>query len=178
LLLKLLQALAFQVGSEVSYNEIGQLIGADHVTIERYIELLEKSFVIFRVNSLSRNLRNEIKKKKKIYFYDNGILNSVIKNFNPLSIRNDIGALWENFLISERVKKNHYQNRYINFYFWRTHAQQEIDYIEEYGGKFFAYEFKWNKNKRVKAPEIFMKKYNYPDFKVITPENYVDFIGE
>ncbi|MCK5077940.1 MAG: ATP-binding protein, partial [Calditrichia bacterium] len=173
---KILQALAFQVGNEVSYNEIGQLVGADNQTVERYIDLLEKAFIIFRLQALSRNLRNEIKKSRKIYFFDNGVRNAIIKNFNNVNMRQDIGALWENFLISERAKANHYTGKHVNKWFWRTHTQQEIDYIEEYGGKLYAYEFKWNPNKRVKFPKSFLNAYAEHETMVVSRANYSDFI--
>lgn len=178
LLEKLLQALALQIGNEVSFHELSQLIGSDNETIERYIDLLEKGFVIFRLPSLSRNLRNELKKGRKIYFWDNGVRNALIGNFNPLSLRNDTGALWENFLITERIKVNHYFNHFRNYMFWRTHAQQEIDFIEDYGGRLHAYEFKWNPKKKFS----FSKTFNdaYPDSKtaLITTENYLDFVTQ
>ena len=173
---KLLKALALQIGNEVSYNEIGQLIGSDNQTIERYIGLLEKAFIIFRLQALNRNIRNEIKKTRKVYFYDTGIRNAIIKNFNPLALRNDVGHLWENFLIVERMKRNHYAMQYANRYFWRTRQQQEIDYIEEYGGKLHAYEFKWNPNKKVRFPKTFLNAYPNSETKVITPENYQEFL--
>lgn len=176
LLEKLLQALALQLGSEVKFNEVGQLIGADNETVERYIDILEKAFVIFTLPSLSRNNRNEIKKGKKIYFFDNGIRNSIIKNFNPVGLRNDVGALWENFLISERTKKMHYENTLSNRFFWRTTAQQEIDFIEERNGKLFGFEFKWNMRKSAKIPKQFTSNYPESIIKIITPENYTDFI--
>src|SRR5690606_6271522 len=138
---RLLQALAFQVGSEVSYNEIGQWVGLDNQTVERYIGLLEKAFIVFRLGSLSRNLRNELKKSRKIYFHDNGLRNAVINDFNPVNLRNDTGALWENFLMSERIKWLGYQRLFTNRYFWRTTVQQEIDYVEERDGVMQAYEF-------------------------------------
>ncbi len=174
---KLLTALALQLGSEVKYNELAGLIGIDKGTIEKYIDLLEKSFVIFKLKSFSRNMRNEIKKGKKIYFYDIGVRNAIIKNFAPISLRNDVGALFENYLILERIKKNHYSKQFVNHYFWRTHSQQEIDLIEEKDGKLFAYEFKWNANKKPKLPSKFKKHYENVDFKVITKENYHRFIG-
>jgi len=174
---KLIQALSLQLGNEVSYHEIGQLIGIDNQTVEKYIGLLEKAFIIFRLSSLSRNVRNELKKSRKIYFIDNGIRNAVIKNFNPLSLRQDTGALWENFLISERMKANHYSGRWVNQYFWRTHAQQEIDYIEEYDGKLHAYEFKWNPTKRYRIPKTFLNAYPESETAIITKENFVDFIS-
>lgn len=173
---RLVQALAFQVGNEVSYNELGQLIGLDNQTVEKYIHLLEKSFVVFRISSLSRNLRNELKKSRKIYFYDNGLRNAVINQFNPIGLRNDTGALWENFLISERIKHTHYNEIYCNRFFWRTHAQQEIDYIEEREGKLFAFEFKWNKKAKVKFPKAFASNYPKAEMKLITPDNFEEFI--
>ena len=176
LLEKLLQALALQIGSEVTYQELGRLVGADCVTVERYIDLLEKTFVIFKLPSLSRNIRNEIKKGRKIYFYDCGIRNAIIKSFNPLSMRQDVGALWENFLISERIKSNHYSNKWVNAYFWRNHAQQEIDYIEEYEGKFHAYEFKWNPKKKAKFSKSFINGYPDSDTEVISTENFDSFV--
>lgn len=177
-LLKLLQALAYQIGSQVSYNELGQLCGLDSKTVEKYILLLEQTFVIFRLGSFSRNLRNELKNSKKIYFYDNGIRNALIANFSEVESRNDVGALWENFLIAERIKHINYSNKWINFWFWRTKEQKEIDFIEETDGKMAAYEFKWNENKPTKPPISFLN--NYPDstYKVIHPQNFEDFISE
>lgn len=177
LLDKLLKALAFQVGSEVSYNELSQMIGSDAKTVERYIELLEKCFIIFRLNGLSRNLRNELKKAKKIYFYDNGVRNAVIQQFAPLEMRNDVGALWENFFISERIKFNHYRQYYCNIYFWRTKSQQEIDYIEESNGTFDVFEMKWNpKNANATIPSSFLKTYSVSNTAIVTPENYLDYL--
>lgn len=172
----LLKALAFQVGHQVSYNELSQIVGLDKETIEKYIDLLEKVFVIFRLGALSRNLRNELKRTRKIYFYDNGIRNALIANFNPLSLRQDTGQLWENFLISERVKFTNYQGMWMNRYFWRTHTQQEIDYVEEYDGKLYAYEFKWGKGKKYSFPKSFVQAYPEHETKVITPDNYIEFI--
>ena len=172
----LVQALAFQVGNQVSYNELGKLIGLDKETVERYIIMLERAFVIFRLSSLSRNLRNELKKSRKIYFYDNGLRNAVIKQFNPLELRNDIGALWENFLISERKKYLHYNQILTNQYFWRTFDQQEIDYIEDRDGKLYVFEFKWNKNSRKKFPKIFTNTYPNNETKLITRDNIEEFI--
>ena len=131
----------------MSYNELAQIVGTDSKTVERYIELLEKCYIIFRLHGLSRNLRNELKKAKKIYFYDNGVRNAIIQQFAPLELRNDAGALWENFFISERIKRNHYQQHYCNIYFWRTKSQLEIDYIEEQNGQMTAFEMKWNPKK-------------------------------
>lgn len=177
LLNKLLRALAFQVGSEVSHNELSKTIGSDPKTVERYIELLEKCFVIFRLNGLSRNLRNELKKAKKIYFYDNGVRNAVIQQFAPLNMRNDVGALWENFVISERIKYNHYRGHYCNTYFWRTSLQQEIDYIEERDGRYTAFEMKLNRKKgRSAFPQSFLNAYPIADTAVITTDNYLNYL--
>ena len=174
---KLLRALAFQVGSEVSYNELAQTVGTDSKTVERYIELLEKCYIIFRLHGLSRNLRNELKKAKKIYFYDNGVRNAVIQQFAPLELRNDAGALWENFFISERIKRNHYQQNYYNIYFWRTKSQLEIDYIEEQNGQMTAFEMKWNpKKSNTSIPETFLNAYDVKETVVITPENYLEYL--
>lgn len=173
---KLLQALALQVCNEVSYNELAQIISADPITVERYIGLLEQAFVIFRLYSLSRNHRNELKKSRKVYFYDNGIRNALIANFNPLSLRQDTGALWENFMVSERMKHTQYHDIYCNRFFWRTLQQQEIDYIEEREGKLFAFEFKWNKKSQPKFPKTFAKAYPNAEMKMITPDNYEEFI--
>lgn len=175
-LLKLLQALALQLGSEVSYNELGQTIGLDNETVEKYIQLLEKTFVIFRLSSLSRNLRKELKLSRKIYFYDNGIRNALIANFNQPELRQDVGALWENFLISERIKSLHYKNIWTNKYFWRTHDQQEIDYVEERDGIIYGYEFKWNPKKTVRFSKTFLNAYPNSTTKVISKDNYYDFL--
>ena len=176
LLEKILQALALQLGNEVSYNEIAQLVGSNPTTVEKYIDLLEKSFVIFKLPSLSRNLRNEIKKGKKIYFYDNGIRNSIINNYNLLNLRNDVGVLWENFLMSERQKLNHHNENFVNAFFWRTHAGQEIDYIEEYDGFLHAYEFKWNPKKKAKVPKSFLTAYPDSEVKKISTDNFEEFV--
>ena len=177
-IIKLLQAISFQVGNQVSYNELGQTVGLNSETVESYINLLEQSFVIFKLSSFSRNLRNELKKPHKIYFYDNGVRNALIANYNSITLRNDIGALWENYLISERLKHCSYNKIYSNKYFWRTHTGQEIDYIEEREGKLFAYEFKWNIKKKVKVPRSFEKGYSNFKFEVITPNNYETFISD
>lgn len=177
LLDKLLRALAFQVGSEVSYNELAQTIGSDSKTVERYIELLEKCFVIFRLNGLSRNLRNELKKAKKIYFCDNGVRNAVIQQFAAADIRNDMGALWENFFITERIKFNHYRHHYCNIYFWRTKNQQEIDYIEEADGMFTVFEMKWNpKKSSTSIPKSFLNSYPVASTNIVTPDNYMEYL--
>lgn len=176
LLEKILTALALQLGNEVSFNELGQLIGADQKTVEHYIHLLEKCFVIFQLGAFSRNLRNEIKKSRKIYFVDNGIRNAIIKNFNPPGIRQDMGGLWENFLMSERRKFNAYHQRAVNAYFWRTHNRQELDYIEDSGGKLNAFEFKWNEIKKVRIPISFKANYPSATFNVINRSNYLNFV--
>jgi uncharacterized protein len=176
LVVKLLRALALQVGNEVTYSEVGQLINSDPETVERYVELLEKAFVIFRLHSLSRNMRNEIKRSRKIYFYDLGIRNSLIQNFIPLALRADTGGLWENFCIVERMKTLAYHEKFVNRYFWRTHTQKEIDYIEEYEGKLHAYEFKWNPKAKAKNPKAFLEAYPGSEYKVITPKNFEEFV--
>jgi len=175
-LVKLLQALAFQIGSEVSYHELGKTVGLNSETVESYIELLEKSYILYRIGSFSRNLRNELKKSKKIYFVDNGIRNAVIGNYNHIELRNDAGALWENFLISERMKHMAYHNIYANQYFWRTHAQQEIDYIEEREGNIYAFEFKWSDTRKARIPKTFSNAYPEAISKIITPANFEEFI--
>ncbi len=174
----LLQALALQLGNEVSYNELGKLLGMDNQTVEKYIDLLEKAFVVFRLKAFSRNLRNELKRSRKIYFYDNGIRNALLANFSPISLRSDIGALWENFLIAERMKSLTYQQKWVNSYFWRNHEQQEIDYIEESDGKITAYEFKWSDRKKSKLPAVFGKAYQVENLNVINKKNFEDFLTE
>lgn len=172
---KILRALALQVGSEVSYNEIAQLVGVDKNTVNNYIDLLEKSFVIFRLTSFSKNIRNEIKANKKIYFYDNGVLNMLIGNFNALEFRQDKGALWENFLVSERMKQLSYTQSIAKSYFWRTTTQQEIDYIEINADKVSAFEFKWATTKKAKLPKSFSDAYN-PSFLVVNKDNFREFL--
>lgn len=178
LLEKIVVALALQIGNEVSFTELGQLTGVDPKTVEQYIQLLEKSYILFQLPAFSRNLRNEIKKGRKIYFYDNGIRNAIIKNFNPTELRQDIGALWENFLVSERRKYLAYKRKPVNPYFWRTHAQQEIDYIEEAGGLLQAIEFKWNENTKARLPESFANAYPGSKFSIVNRENYMEFLTE
>jgi len=173
---KLLRALALQLGNEVSYNELSNMLQVDKNTINNYIQLLEKAYVIFRLPPFSRNLRNEITSSRKIYFYDNGIRNSLVANFNPIGLRQDTGELWENFLISERMKLLQYNSKWANTYFWRTHAQQEIDYIEERDGEIFAYEFKWSKTKKAKFPKTFITAYPKAKLQLVTPANFEDFI--
>jgi predicted AAA+ superfamily ATPase len=168
----LLKLLAFQVGSEVSYTELATNLGLSKQTVETYIDLLEKSFVIFTLKGFSRNLRKEISKKPKIYFYDLGIRNAIINNFAYLNSRNDIGALWENFLIMERLKRNEYKKHFCAQYFWRTYTGAELDYIEEYDGKLYGYEIKWNK--RAKAPESWTQTYK-AHFSCINKYNFTEF---
>ena len=174
---KLLEAIALQVCSEVSMNELAQLLQVDRLTVQRYIELLEKTFIIFRLPSLNRNIRTEIRKNQKIYFYDNGIRNAIISNFNSIELRTDKDALWENFLMSERMKLQRFHLLYRNNYFWRTLQQQEIDYIEEYDAKLYAYEFKWKSVKKARFPKTFLNAYPENETKVITQENYLEFVS-
>lgn len=175
LLPKLMRALALQLGNEVSNNELSSLLKVSKDTVATYIDLLEKAFIIFRLEPFSRNIRNEISTNRKIYFYDNGIRNALISNYNPLSMREDIGALWENFLITERKKYLLNNQEQANAYFWRTTQQQEIDYIEEKEGKIFAFEFKWNAKKKPKISKTFIKAYN-PEINIINKENFEHFV--
>ena len=177
LLEKLLKALALQIGSEVSYQELAQTIQADKGTVEKYIDLLEKTFVLFRLPALNRNVRNEIKKGKKIYFYDCGIRNAIINNFTPAPARTDIGALWENFFIAERLKYLRYKGIEATQYFWRTTQQQEIDLIEESNGKITAFECKWNSKGKVRFPQTFTS--NYPGSKthIVSPSNAEEYMS-
>jgi len=175
LLERLLQALALQLGSEVSYNELAQILQIDKKTIMVYIDLLEKAFIIFRLRSFSRNLRNEIKSNRKIYFWDNGVRNIIIANMNTLDLRQDKGALWENFLISERMKFLQYHKKIVNSFFWRTVQQQEIDYVEETNGKITGYEFKWKDDGRIKIPKAFTDAYQAKG-SVISKENFRNFL--
>ncbi len=174
---RLLKALAFQIGSQVSYNEVGQLIGLDPKTVERYVDILEKSYIIFRLGSFSRNLRNELKASRKIYFWDLGIRNMLIGNLSQVENRTDAGALWENFVIAERLKRNAYNGSIAQCWFWRTQQQKEIDYLEEENGQLHAYEFKWNdKKSSVHVPESFTKAYPDAQFQVVTPRNVDEFL--
>jgi len=175
-LTRLLRALAFQIGSQVSYTELGQLCGLDNKTIEKYISILEQTYVIFRLGSYSRNLRNELKSSRKIYFTDNGLRNALIADFRPIELRDDVGKLWENYLVSERFKNNEYSKSYANSWFWRTQAQQEIDYIEEQDGHLSAFEFKWNQTVKVKQPKAFQEAYQNSSFAVIHRDNVTDFL--
>lgn len=172
---KLVQALALQVGSEVNYSELAQTVSVDKNTVSKYIDILEKGYVIFKLSSFSRNIRNEIKTNKKVYFYDNGVRNMVIGNFNPLELRLDKGALWENFLISERVKQNAYKESLARTYFWRTKQQQEIDFVEDVGGEIFGYEFKWGKKNSRRVSKTFTEAYNAIT-KIIDRDNFREFV--
>lgn len=171
----LLQAIAFQVGNEVSYRELGQVTGLDPKTVGRYIDILEKAFIVFRLGSFSRNLRSEIRTGRKIYFYDNGIRNAVTGQLQPLSIRQDIGALWENFIICERKKRNSYKQYFANSFFWRTTQQQEVDYIEEFNGQLTAYEIKYSEKRKTKIPKTFTNTY-YAGAEVVNRMNFKDFL--
>jgi len=173
---KLLKALSLQLGNEVSYQELARLVGVNANTVEKYIDLLEKSFVIFRLTAYSRNIRNEIRKGRKIYFYDNGIRNAIIGNFNPLDLRTDTGALWENFLVSERMKYLASLQQDADRYFWRTTQQQEIDYLEEANGQLSAWEFKWNPKAKARFSKTFTKAYPDCPTAVVTPDNFEAFI--
>lgn len=176
LLEKLLKALALQVGSEVNYHELAQTVGADGKTIDRYIDLLEKAFVVFRLPALNRNVRNEIKKGKKVYFYDCGIRNAIINNFKSFQTRTDVGALWENFVIAERMKFLRYQGKDVKQYFWRTMQQQEIDLIEEVGDEMTGYEVKWNSKERVRFSQTFTENYPTAKTATISPGNLEEFL--
>ncbi len=171
---KLLQALALQIGSEVNYNELAQITGLNKETVSNYIDILEKGYIVFRLPSFSRNIRNEIKQNRKIYFYDTGVRNMIIGNFQPLDLRSDKGALWENFLISERRKIHSYRGTMARSYFWRTRQQQEIDYVEEMNGKITAWEFKWQP-KEVKISVSFLNAYNAAGY-VVHRDNFRDFL--
>lgn len=177
ILLDLLRLLAFQVGSEVSLSELAQNLPIDPKTVARYLDLLEKSFVLISLRGYSRNLRKEISSKAKYYFYDNGIRNAIIANFNPLHLRDDVGKLWENFLVVERIKKQAYQSIFAQNFFWRTWDQKEIDWVEEREGKLFAYEFKYHKKTKSKKPEEFLENYPGSQFQSIDTEDYLDFVA-
>jgi predicted AAA+ superfamily ATPase len=177
-LISLLRLIAFQIGKEVSIEELGKQLGIGRNTTERYLDLLSKVFVIYKLSGFSRNLRKEITKTSRWYFYDNGIRNALIANFNTITLRNDIGELWENYILSERIKFQHYTGMTVNNYFWRTYQQQEIDWIEDRGGNLFAYEIKWNVKKIAKIPSAWKDAYPDSTFETITPENYLNWIME
>ena len=168
--------MAYQIGSEVSYNELAQLCGLDPKTVDNYITLLEQAYIVFRLGSFSRNLRNELKSSRKIYFYDNGIRNAVISNFSQIENRTDAGALFENYVVSERMKYKAYTPWYANSWFWRTTAMQEIDYIEEKDGQIHAYEIKWNPSRKATAPLSFRNAYPDAQFSVINRDNIEELL--
>lgn len=173
---KLLKAIALQLGNEVSYNELARLLQVDKNTVSHYLKLLEQAFIIFRLQPFARNLRNEINTNRKIYFFDNGIRNALIANYNPPNLRQDIGALWENFLISERMKLLNNRQTFFNRYFWRTSQQQEIDYIEERDGTLHAYELKWNPRQTIKFPKTFLNTYKNVELQGIHSKNFHDYL--
>ena len=175
-IVRLLQLLAFQIGSEVSFNELGTQLGMSKNTVERYADLLEKAFVIFRLPGFSRNLRKEISKSSRYYFYDTGIRNALISNFNPLELRDDVGGLWENYVVMERIKKQEYLQILSNNYFWRTYDQKEIDWVEEREGKLYGYEIKWETKKIRNPPKDWIEGYQNAQFQVIHRDNYLKFI--
>jgi hypothetical protein len=176
LLVDLLRLLAFQIGNEVSVNELSQNLKVDNKTISRYLQLLEKSFIIYSLRGYSRNLRKEISKKPKYYFYDTGIRNAIIANFNPLKMRNDTGQLWENFLVMERIKKQSYQPIYTNNFFWRSWTKKEVDFVEERDGKLFGYEFKWSSETK-SAPALWLDTYPEATYETINRDNYLEFVS-
>ncbi|MDY2924709.1 MAG: DUF4143 domain-containing protein, partial [Treponema sp.] len=167
-----------QIGSQVSYNELAQTCSMDVKTVEHYITVLEQAFIVFRLGTFSRNLRNELKNSRKVYFYDNGIRNAIIANFSPIENRNDAGTLWENYVISERVKKISYDGNFANFWFWRTKARKEVDYLEESNGNLCAYEFKWSgaSAKKARCPLTFSRAYPEAKFSVISAQNVEEFL--
>jgi predicted AAA+ superfamily ATPase len=175
---KLLRLLAFQIGQEVSFQELGREIRTDQTIVQRYIHLLEENFIIFRLGAFKKNLRNEISKSRKIFFWDLGIRNSLIQNHNPIELRDDAGALWENFSIAERLKFHHNRQQLCNAFFWRTYQQKEIDYIEEKDGKLAAFEMKWGANKRISAPKEFLQAYPKSTFQVVSPQSFEAFLQE
>jgi len=176
LLEKLLQALALQVGSEVSYNELARLLGVNKATVENYIRILEQAYIIFRVGPFSRNLRNELKRMRKIYFYDLGLRNALINNLNPVSLRSDVGALWENFLVSERIKRNNNNGIITNNYYWRTTGGKEIDLVEDSGGVLTGFKFKWLEE-NFTPPHEFLSVYQGSSIKLVNRKNYLDFLS-
>ena len=176
-LVRLLQLLAFQIGSTVSLTELGQQLELDRKTVARYLDLLEKSFIIFSLWGYHRNLRKAISKKNKYYFFDLGVRNALINNFNPLELRPDLGQLWENFVIIERRKKQAYWQIYSNNYFWRTWDGQEVDWVEERDGQLFGFEIKWSEKKKAKEPKDWSKTYPKTSWQLITPENFLDFVA-
>ncbi|MEZ4920367.1 MAG: ATP-binding protein [Saprospiraceae bacterium] len=175
-IIDLLRLIAFQVGSEVRIQEIANALHISRNTVDKYLDLLTKVFIIYKVGGFSRNLRKEINKSSRYYFLDNGIRNILIGNLNPIHLRNDMGILWENYMVSERVKYQHYTDMLVYNYFWRTYDQQEIDWVEDREGTLFGYEFKWNPNKNNKPPEAWSKAYPNAQYHIINPDNYQDWL--
>jgi len=175
-IINLLQLVAFQIGKEVSHQELGNKLGISKNTVEKYLDLLEKTFVLRKISGFSRNLRKEITKNSRYFFFDLGIRNTLINSFNTLNLREDIGALWENYIIMERIKKQEYNSIFQNIYFWRTYDKREIDLIEERDGKLYAYEIKWSNSAKSNASGLWKKTYKNTEFKIINRENYLDFI--
>ena len=176
-IVSLLRLIAYQIGSEVSYQELGQQLSMSKNTVERYLDLLTNVFVLHKLEGFSRNLRKEVTKSSKWYFSDNGVRNVLIANMKSIELRDDVGALWENYIISERLKNQHYRRMIVNNYFWRTYDQQEIDWVEERGGQLFGYELKWNPRKQTKAPASWRKAYPDAKFEVISRENYTEWVN-
>jgi len=177
-IMRLLQALALQIGHEVWPAELGNMLDMDRKTVESYLDILEQTFIIFRMPSFSRNLRKELGKRYKIFFYDLGLRNTLINNFNPLKLRNDVGQMWENYIIAERMKYHSYLQTSVNHYFWRTYDQQEIDLIEDKSGKITGYEMKWNPKRKHRVPKVFLSSYPGSKVEIITPDNYRNFVGK
>ncbi len=177
-LVRLVQALALQIGSQVSYHELAQTVGIDDKTVEKYIDILEKCYIVFRLPSYAKNLRNELKFSRKVYFYDLGIRNAVLGNFSPLDLRpkEEVGHMWENFMIAERRKCNEYSSRYVSSYFWRTEQQKEVDLVEVVDGAMSAFEFKWDPEKKVKTPTLFQSSYPEASFVAVSPKNAAEFL--
>jgi hypothetical protein len=175
-ILNLLRLVAFQIGGEISYQELGKQLSMSKNTVERYLDLLSKVFVLHKLGGFSRNLRKEVTKSSKWYFYDNGLRNLIIANLTPLALRNDTGQLWENYVISERLKFQKYNRMIVNNYFWRTYDRQEIDWVEEREGKLYGYEFKWNPKRKAKYPKGWQSTYAEAEYEIIHPDNYLDWL--
>jgi predicted AAA+ superfamily ATPase len=175
-ILQLLRLIAYQIGGEVSYTELGKQLGMSKNTVERYLDLLSKVYIVHSVGAFSRNLRKEIVRGRRWYFYDNGIRNALIGDLKAIENRNDVGALWENYIVGERIKYQSYSNMLVYNYFWRTYDKQEIDWIEDRGGVLHAYEFKWSPKRKAKFPKIFKETYPDSEFEVVNSENYHDWL--
>lgn len=175
-IIDLLRLIAFQVGSEVKIPELANSLQMSRNTVDKYLDLLTKVFILYRVGGFSRNLRKEVNKSCRYYFLDNGVRNILIGNLNPINLRNDLGILWENYMVSERIKYQNYDNILVYNYFWRTYDQQEIDWIEDRGGRLYGYEFKWNSNKKGRVPGAWKSAYPDAEYKIINPKNYDDFL--